>query len=426
MDCRILRQLMLKADGHLVCDDSNGYFINLGVVSTTRGWSVAQVLTGAAYSHIRTSFEEGRIPWRDICDSCDLFSKDGIARDTLDRRIRIMIEPTLSCRLGCPTCKRGLEAGRRSGDWDLDPTLFQSLLQSCATQHIEVEEIQYLGWGEPLLHPAFDRLTQIARDYAPNACQEVTTTGNIDFHDGLPAAQIDRIVVSCDGVRQDAYEQFRRNGRLSDVFDFMRDAKQRFHSRPFVEWKYIVFSHNDSDAELVEAQALADQFAVDSLLFILTNSKNRSRRFDVDNIDDFPLRSNIASVVPAAARMKTSRSGALIPEGSALGDRPLATLFLDRCSITESDMAVLEGWTLDADKSYVESIDVIVGNQVRTRARTIHRRSDVVASRPDVEGPDCGFVLRFPLKRTVEEETFLFVVRTRAGDETFRAHIAFR
>ncbi len=62
MDCRILRQLMLKADGHLVCDDSNGYFINLGVVSTTRGWSVAQVLTGAAYSHIRTSFEEGRIP----------------------------------------------------------------------------------------------------------------------------------------------------------------------------------------------------------------------------------------------------------------------------------------------------------------------------------------------------------------------------
>ncbi len=180
------------------------------------------------------------------------------------------------------------------------------------------------------------------------------------------------------------------------------------------------------DAELVEAQALADQFAVDSLLFILTNSKNRSRRFDVDNIDDFPLRSNIASVVPAAARMKTSRSGALIPEGSALGDRPLATLFLDRCSITESDMAVLEGWTLDADKSYVESIDVIVGNQVRTRARTIYRRSDVVASRPDVEGPDCGFVLRFPLKRTVEEETFLFVVRTRAGDETFRAHIAFR
>jgi MoaA/NifB/PqqE/SkfB family radical SAM enzyme len=90
-----------------------------------------------------------------------------------------MVEPTLSCRLACPTCKRVQEANRRAGSWDLDPDLFAALLRSCARHNIVVEEIHYLGWGEPLLHTAFDRLTQIARELAPAAVQEVTTTGNI-------------------------------------------------------------------------------------------------------------------------------------------------------------------------------------------------------------------------------------------------------
>jgi hypothetical protein len=34
MDCRILRQITLTADGHLGCDDSVGYKIDLGHVSS--------------------------------------------------------------------------------------------------------------------------------------------------------------------------------------------------------------------------------------------------------------------------------------------------------------------------------------------------------------------------------------------------------
>lgn len=426
MDCRILRQLMLKSDGNLVCDDSNGYFINLGQVSTAHGWSIKQVLTGGIYAHVRRSFGEGRVPWPAICESCDLFSQHGVPRDTLDSRIRLMIEPTLHCGLACPTCKRVLEGNRRAGSWNLDPDLLAALLRSCARHGIAVEEIQYLGWGEPLLHEGFDRLTRIAHDHGHAATQEVTTTGNLAFHDGLRAAQLDRVVISCDGVRQESYQKFRRKGSLPTVFQFMRDARAGFAARPFLEWKYIVFGHNDSDEEIAEAQALAESFGMDSILFILTNSKNRSPRFDAANLGEFPLCSPIASVVPAAAMMKTSWTGEVVPEESRLGVGPTATLHLDRCTITESDVAVLEGWCLAADRSYVESIDLIVGNRLRSRVRTQHRRQDVLAALPDAEGPDCGFLIRFPVDDLRLEETYLFTATTRSGEERFHARVRYQ
>ncbi len=425
MDCRILRQIMIKADGNLVCDDSNGYFINLGQVSLASGWSITQVLTGGVYAHVRRSFQEGRVPWPSICESCDIFSANGIARDTLDTRMRIMVEPTLSCRLACPTCKRGLEANRRQGSWDLDPVIFRALLESCAKSGITVEEIHYIGWGEPLLHRDFAELTRIARHCAPRAVQEVTTTGNVDFHDGLRDADLDRVVISCDGVRQNSYAKFRRNGELATVFRFMGDATSAFASRPFVEWKYIVFEHNDSDEELIEAQAIADVNGIDSLLFILTNSKQRSMRYQVDTINAFPIRSERASVIPAAAIMKTQWTGRMIAGQSSLGAGCNAMLYLDRCTITETRMVVLEGWALAADMHYLDSLEVIVGNEVRWHGRTVHRRLDVVAHHPTAKGPDCGFVIRFRIDEVAPTMSFLFAAKTATASESFRAEVAF-
>lgn len=425
MDCRILRQVMLKADGHLVCDDSNGYFITLGEVSTTPGWSIAHVLTGGVYAHVRRAFAEDRVPWPGICETCDLYSRNGIANDTLGARMRIMVEPTLACRLACPTCKRVQEAGRRSGDWDLSPKLFAALLTSCARQGIEVEEIQYLGWGEPLLHPAFGELTQIARDLAPRAAQEVTTTGNVAFHDGLRAARLDRLVISCDGTRQDSYATFRRKGTLKTVFRFMAEAREKFLYPPVIEWKYILFDHNDSDAEIEEAQQLADRYGLDSILFILTNSKHSSPRFNVDNFAEFPLRSPIASLSPAAAMLKVKWTGTAIAEESDLGDGALASLYLDKCTITESRMLTLEGWALAADLAYVDHLALMLGNRMASRVRTAHRRIDVADARAGAAGPYCGFLIRVPIAEEQMRQPLRFVVTTKAGEQRFTARMRY-
>ena len=426
MDCRVLRQIMVKADGNLVCDDSNGYFINLGQVSHAPGWSIAQVLTGGVYAHVRRSFSEGRVPWPSVCETCDLFSKHASPRDTLDRKMRVMVEPTLHCRLACPTCKRGQEAKRRGGAWDLSPELLSALLTSCAKENISVEEIHYLGWGEPLLHSEFDRLTQVARALAPSAVQEVTTTGNVEFHDGLKNASLDRVVISCDGVQQDSYAKFRRQGHLPTVFQFMRDARAGLARRTVMEWKYIVFENNDSDEELLEAQRLAEEFDVDSLLFILTNSKNRSPRFNTGNLGAFPMRSSIATVMPAAALMKTGWVGQVVSEDSKLGAQRRATLYLDRCTITESNLMVVEGWALAADLGYVDRVELIIGNQVRSRVRTMHRRPDVLSAFPGAAGPDSGFLIRFPIEAVRREETLVLAVATQNGEQRFHAKVQFR
>ena len=326
MDCRILRMLTLKADGHLVCDDSSGYNLTLGEVSIKARWNILQVLNGPVYGHVRRSFMEGRVPWPGVCESCHTFSIGGSATDTLNTRIRLMVEPTLSCNLECPSCKRRVEERTRAGAGDLDPAVFEALIKSCATSGIEVEEIHYLGWGEPFLYPRLAELTHLARRWHPLCVQEATTSGSVDFHDYLEDVDLDRLIVSCDGVRQESYVQYRRNGSIALVFQLL-SSLDRFKSKPFVEWKYILFDHNDSDEDIFLAQEMAHDFGVQSLLFIITHSKKASRRFRSDNIEDFPVKYDFVTISPAAGLMTIKRSGAVMKQLSDLGDKADISFF---------------------------------------------------------------------------------------------------
>jgi hypothetical protein len=127
----------------------------------------------------------------------------------------------------------------------------------------------------------------------------------------------------------------------------------------------------------------------------------------------------------AADGSMTDWIGEIVPEGSLLGDSRLATLHLDSCTITEGNTAVLEGWALASDLSYVDSIDVSVGNEVKSQMRPERRRTDVQAARRGAQGPDCGFVIRFQMDRIEPEATFVFAVKTKSGTQRFRAQVRF-
>lgn len=83
MDCRILRQITLKADGHLACDDSAGYGIDLGLVRAGGKWKLRDILEGPIYSHVRSSFQQGRTPWPTVCEGCDLLALGAAPNDIL-------------------------------------------------------------------------------------------------------------------------------------------------------------------------------------------------------------------------------------------------------------------------------------------------------------------------------------------------------
>jgi organic radical activating enzyme len=416
--------LTLKSDGHLVCDDSSGYGITLGEVSVQPRWDIRHVLDGPVYGHVRRSFQEGRPPWPGVCEGCHTFSRGGAPHDTLARRVSLMVEPTLACQLACPSCRRKVEAKTRPGDWDLDPRRFEALLASLAKNAIEVEQVHYLGWGEPFLYPRLAELTQLARRYHPDCAQEATTSGSVPFADFLEEVELDRLIISCDGVRQESYVQYRRNGSIALVFELMAQLG-RFRSKPFVEWKYILFDHNDSDDDILLAQEQARAFGLQSLLFIITNSKGASRRFTPDTIETFPLRHDFVTISPAAGIMTTREAGVILPEVSQLGDKAGMSLFVDLANITNSNILELRGWALNADGSYIDAIECFAGPDRLAVAVPRDRRRDVTRARPHAAGPDCGFIFRIPLRgrRAINALTF----RARAGErsEDFSAVIHF-
>lgn len=424
MDCRALRQIMLKADGHLCCDDSNGYFINLGEVSATKSWNIRRVLNGGVYAHVRRSMAAGNVPWPGICETCGLFSANVATADTLNTRLRLMIEPTLACHLQCPGCKRGMEAARRAGQWNLDPELLNSLLKSCLANKIDLEEVHYLGWGEPLLHERFAELTRMVRTYFPYAVQEVTTSGNVDSLNCLNNAAIDRIVFSVDGSDQDSYQRYRKRGSFGQAIALMRAAK-RSCPDAFLEWKYIVFEFNDNDLQLAEAQRLTDEIELDSILFILTNSKWRSTRFTTKNIKDFPRTSARCSISPAAALLNVRAVAKVKPGALGLGDKPGATFYVDSGKMTVAGIMMIAGWAASNDGTRVDEIKCYDDGRLVGQTTTVHRRMDVVRARPNVKFSNSGYLFRIPLEAKDSVVKLRFDVSTLHGIEQFEADLMF-
>jgi organic radical activating enzyme len=396
MDCRILRSLTLKSDGHLACDDSSGYRIHLGEVSTRQAWNIKSVFEAPVWKHVRQSFADGHVPWPGACEHCDLLSPGAGPVDTLATSVEVRIEPTLACELRCPGCERMKEVVRREGEWHLNPALFERLLSSLLSFGIEVPRIVYLGLGEPLEHPDFGGLVRMASKIVPSAQQEVTTNGNQGYIESIGDAKLDRIIVSCDGLYQASYAKYRINGQVEKALQFMRDVRKYASPQTFLEWKYILFEFNDSDEELMEAQRVAEDLGVDSMMFIVTNTRFYSKRFLSERLYFLPRISPIVSVSPSAAMQKVLRPGRTENQRSKSSRGPNCLFFIDLCNLLTCGVIRMEGWVLCADGRYVDRIEVFADGQLVSSGRPIHRRSDVAKAIQQAVGPDCGYVLQFP------------------------------
>ena len=257
---------------------------------------------------------------------------------------------------------------------------------------------------------------------APEAIQEVTTTGNVDFADSVGGTKIDRLVVSCDGVSQGEYEKYRIGGSFERAVRFMRDAKRIGHADTFLEWKYILFDGNDTEQDIALAQKTAEEIGVDSLLFIVTQSKTRSHIWNPGNIGDFPLSWRQAKVSPAAAMMIGTRSQG-IPVPTDMGDREAASLYVDECRLTVGGVLLISGWSLASSGAYIDSIELETGDR-RHVTKTDDLRYDVAAARPHAQGARCGFLFRIPLKDERPPERVSLRVRTGNHHEAFSVGIA--
>jgi hypothetical protein len=196
----------------------------------------------------------------------------------------------------------------------------------------------------------------------------------------------------------------------------MRDVRKYAKHQPFLEWKYILFEFNDSDEELMEAQKIAEDIGVDSMMFIVTNTRFRSERYLADRLFSFPRISPLVTVSPAASMQKVLRTGRAVLTHSNSRRQPSCHFFVDICNLLTCGVIRMEGWTLCTDGSYVDRIEVFGGNQLLSSGRPIHRRNDVPPVIKNAEGPNCGFILQFPFPKG--EATVDLQIRVWMGEKS--------
>lgn len=415
MHCEILNSITLRSDGKITCEASLGYDILLGEVLPNKKWKIADLTSGSIYRHIRDAFGRGTVPWIGTCEGCDVLSSGDPANDTLGKSIRLRIEPTLQCKLSCPSCKRNRAIRNRNENWYLSSEILDSLLSACLSDKLSIESVIFLGWGEPLEHPNFIQLVQAVRNAYPLTRIEVTTHGNVDYSATLFGCHVDDLIVSVDGAMQESYEKYRRGGVFSTTVEFMRAAVKDGQN---VTWKYIVFNHNDSEEEIAKAQALAKEMDVSHLLFILTNSKGKSERFSPSNIAEFPLLSERVSVSPAAALQRSVTAYVPHAQFSRLNIADAPHFNIDCCFLTNSGLLVLEGWACERDGQPLHKITLRVDGQVAGELGMLYSRRDVVAVFDFPQSIRPGFTKWLPIQHIGNTFCVEFDLHAAAGVTT--------
>jgi len=181
--------------------------------------------------------------------------------------IKLIVEVTNICNLGCPACYTGDgQQGRARGH--ISPELYARVLDELAPYLWRVE---FCNWGEPLL--GRNIYPMIAQATARGVSSLISTNFSVPF-DAEKAEQLVRsgltvLGVSLDGARQETYEKYRVYGKLDTVLRNCRlvlEAKRKLRSKtPKLIWSFHVFPHNVDDVEPARAMAaeLGMEFALE-------------------------------------------------------------------------------------------------------------------------------------------------------------------
>lgn len=172
------------------------------------------------------------------------------------------VESSALCNLKCPECITG--SGRLSRPKGLmDIGLFRSVIEQSRKKSVW---IQLHFQGEPFLNPLLTDMIAFATQN--KMYSSISTNGH--FLTGKNAediidAGLSRIIISLDGITQDAYETYRTNGNFLQVTEGIRTLarirRQKKVHHPLILIQFLVFSHNQHQMKL--ARKLAKQLGAD-------------------------------------------------------------------------------------------------------------------------------------------------------------------
>jgi hypothetical protein len=334
--------MVLLCDGRLVCGCADPY--GKRVLGDTRHESVNAVWTGERATSLRADLNHGGSKF---CGDCPLklpLKKDEASPqrglDVPALPSRLYIECTAACNISCAQAccapETGITRTRQAGMLDFD--LFRRVVDEAGPALVRID---FFNYGEAFLHKrAVEMCEHIKRSF-PHVYLYSSTNGlafNEEQVRRLVRSGIDELTFSIDGATAESYARYRRRGDFEKAvrnLRFAADEKRTLgRDLPFINWRYILFTHNDSDAEMTTARELAADIGVDRLCWELTDHPEDmfSRRFLPGSPDLAAIRrevwddSNLGNAIPGAtpsAQIEVRQQGALASTLGRISDLPL-------------------------------------------------------------------------------------------------------
>src|SRR2546425_10397681 len=310
----------MLCDGRIVCGCADPY--GHRVLGDVRSASVRDVWSGSTISALREDLNAGGSKF---CGDCPLklpLKKDDLlavrSLDTGPLPSRMYIECTAACNISCnQACcapETGITRTRQAGMLDFD--LFRRVIDEVGASLVRVD---FFNYGEAFLHKRAVEMCEYIKAAFPHIYLYTSTNGLALTEPQarrLVHSGIDEVTFSIDGATAESYVKYRQRGRFDLAIATLRamaDEKRRSgRDVPFLNWRYILFKWNDSDAEMARARELAQQIGVDRLCWEITDHPEDaySRRFvpgsaELDSIrheiwDDNNLGNAIPGAMPRA------------------------------------------------------------------------------------------------------------------------------
>ena len=328
---------VLLCDGRMVCGCADPYAKR--VLGDARTSSIAGIWTGPVASQLRAEINQGG---SSFCGDCPLklpLAPDQPApeRDLNISAIpnRLYIECTAACNISCnqAVCapETGITRTRQAGMLDFD--LFTKVIHEAGPS---LGRIDFFNYGEAFLHKRAVEMCEYIKTKFPHIYLYTSTNGLAFTEERarrLVQSGIDEVTFSIDGATPESYSQYRQRGDFNKAIANLTaavDEKRRSgRDVPFINWRYILFTWNDSEEEMSLARQLASDIGVDRLTWEITDHPENaySRRFvpgtpEFDRIrfevwDD----SGLGNAIPGATPRATIDVRTLLP-GLPLVGRP--------------------------------------------------------------------------------------------------------
>jgi hypothetical protein len=281
--------MVLLCDGRLVCGCADPY--GRRVLGDVRTETVSAVWTGARTDALRRDLNAGGSKF---CGDCPLklpLKKDDRPpqRDLAVAALpsRLYIECTAACNISCEQAccapETGITRTRQAGMLDFE--LFRRVVDEAGPS---LGRIDFFNYGEAFLHKRAIEMCEYIKSRFPHIYLYTSTNG-LAFSEEqvrrLVRSGIDEVTFSIDGATAESYVKYRKRGDFDKAIRNMRSAvaEKRSLGRdvPFINWRYILFTHNDSDQEMNLARTMAAEIGVDRLTWELTDHPESlfSRRF---------------------------------------------------------------------------------------------------------------------------------------------------